>query len=162
MSCPLKPKNPKYAIRNHLQKGCVFWFDLEENIDPKISSNKARLYIILNKYSQNSPRIIISPITDRIHCVENKTDKLKYPNNAPINKIDNSFLDKDSVVLLDQVYTISKAELYEEWFVGQIINMLDIDKAIMYNYNLFESIHATYAELLQLFPSTYKEQYTRT
>jgi mRNA-degrading endonuclease toxin of MazEF toxin-antitoxin module len=161
LSCPAKPTKPTIPIPDHLQKGSVFWFDLEDSIDPRISSKKARMYTVINRYSHNSPRIIISPITDRIHCVENNSNKLKYPSNAPLYKCDNLFLDKDSAVLLDQVYTIAKVELCEEWYVGLINDISVIDKAIMYNYDLFKSIEDTFAQLIKEYSKGYISHYSR-
>lgn len=101
MSCPIKPSNSTKILNKHTQKGTVHWFDLENESNPEISSQKARPYMIINNSSYSKSRVIISPITGREHCVETHTNKLKYPYNAPIWKKENSFLDKDSVVLLD-------------------------------------------------------------
>jgi mRNA interferase MazF len=46
--------------------------------------------------------------------------QLKYPYHAALHKNKYSFLDKDSVILLDQIYTIPKEELWEEWYMGSI------------------------------------------
>ena len=160
MPCPKKPNDPTKISYEHTRKGTVHWFDLEDNSDPEISSKKARPYIIIDDSSRNSSRVIISPITGREHCVENNTDKLKYPNNAPLWKNDYPFLEKDSAVLLDQVYTIGKDELCEEWYMGQIDNMTDVDEAIMYNYNLFDSIYKIYSELFNELSKKVKPNYT--
>ncbi|NCI19863.1 hypothetical protein EJM73_09515 [Clostridium botulinum] len=165
MPCPIKPNNPTKISHNHTKKGAVHWFDLEDNVDPKISSQKARPYIIIDSSSYSSSRVIISPITDRNHCIEEGTNKLKYPSNAPLNKKQNPFLDKDSIVLLDQVYTIGKDELCEEWYMGQITDLQKIDEAIMYNYDLFDSMFTIYKKLFNQLngqaKSNYISQYSR-
>lgn len=160
MSCPIKPSFPTKIINLHTQKGSVHWFDLENNIDPKISSQKARPYIIISNSSYNSPRVIISPITGREHCIEPSTKQLKYPCNAPLSKEKYSFLKKDSIVLLDQVYTIGKDELCEEWYIGLIKDTKKIDEAIIYNYDLYNSIQRVYQGLFNSLNGKLKNQYT--
>ena len=148
MPCPLKLKDNTVITYEHTLKGCVHWFDLSNNSNPTISSQKARPFIIINNASHSSLRIIISPVTDRIHTVEKGTNTLKYPYDAPLFIKDYPFLDKNSVVLLDQVYTVGKDELCEEWYMGQVFDCTEIDKAILYNYDLFETVHKIYQELL--------------
>ncbi len=164
MSCPIKPEQITCIVHEHTLKGCVHWFDLEGS-DSKISSQKARPYIIISTENRKSSRVVISPVSDRIHYVETGTNRLKYPYHAPLNLSEYPFLEKDSVALLDQVYTIPKAELCEEWYMGQIGDCTELDKAIMYNYDLFETTFKIYKELFeQLGPKARKEymqQYSR-
>jgi len=49
-------------------------------------------------------------------------------------------LEKDSVILLDQVFTVPKETLCEEWYMGKIDNIRQIDEAIMQNYDLIQTI----------------------
>jgi len=161
MPCPAVPVIPTPTIDDHLHKGCIFWFDVTGNSDPAISSKKARPYIIISKFKARASRIIVSPITDREHCVEKDTDKLKYPYNAPLNKRNYNFLDKDSVILLDQAYTLDKSELCEEWYMGKVDNLSEVDKAIMYNYDLFKSIEEAFAELVKEYSQKHVAQYSR-
>lgn len=166
MSCHIKPDNPTEISYEHTKKGSVHWFDLEGCTNPEISSQKARPYIIINSSSYNSPRVIISPITDRKHCVEKDTNILKYPSNAPFDEKDYPFLEKDSVVLLDQVYTIGKDELCEEWYMGEITALNPLDDAIIYNYDLFGSMFTIYKQLFDQLNGqaeiSYKQKYSRT
>ena len=60
MSCPIKPIKIMPAIPEHTFKGCVHWFDISGSADPKISSQKARPYIIISKDNPKSSRVIIS------------------------------------------------------------------------------------------------------
>lgn len=146
MPCPPRPEKPTNAIIEHTKKGCIFWFD-PNNSDPSISSQCARPYIILNTYNPKSTRVIISPISDRNNYVEKGTEKTKYPYHAPIYKKDNVFLDMDSVVLLDQMYTIPKDELIEEWFMGKLSDNLELDQSLMYNFDMYSSIYEIYQQL---------------
>jgi mRNA-degrading endonuclease toxin of MazEF toxin-antitoxin module len=161
MSCPARPTNPTHASDEHLYKGCIYWFDVANNADPAVSMKKARPYIIISKFKPKAARIIVSPITDREHCVERDTDQLKYPYNAPLNKCDYNFLDKDCVALLDQAYTIDKGEFCEEWYMGKIEDLSEVDKAVMYNYDLFKSIEDAFSELIKEYSVKYKSQYSR-
>lgn len=159
MPCPKKPDKSTEILQIHTLKGCIHWYDLTKSSDPDISSQKARPYMIIGTENPNSTRVIISPVSDRIHYVENGTDQLKYPYHAPINTQDNGFLEKDSVVLLDQVYTIKKSDLCEEWYMGKIADILELDKAILYNYDLFESVYQIYRELLEQLGQGAKRQH---
>ncbi len=70
-------------------------------------------------------------------------------------------MDKDSVVLLDQVYTVSKDELFEDWYMGQVVNTREIDEAIFYNYDLFASINEVIQDLLNSIENKHIEKYSR-
>ncbi|MDA8211669.1 MAG: type II toxin-antitoxin system PemK/MazF family toxin [Clostridia bacterium] len=159
MPCPDYPKKTTKILDEHTEKGCLHWVDIGG--DSSISSQKARPYIIIGRNNPKSNRIIMCPVSDIIHYLENGSDKLKYPYHAPLYKKQYSFLDKDSAILLDQVYTIAKNELCEEWYIGKVVDLTEIDKAIMYNYDLFESIYEAYAELLKQLPKVHVSQYTR-
>lgn len=161
MSCPIKPDSPTEILIEHTEKGSVHWFDLEGNIDPKISSQKARPYIIIGRNNYNSGRVIISPLSGLEHYIDGRTNKMKYPYHAPLYKSEYNFLEKDSAVLSDQVYTISKDELCEEWYMGKIDNVYGIDLAIIYNYNLFNTTKELYTKLISRAESYYASDFTR-
>lgn len=160
MSCPDFPSNPTPIQMEHTEKGCIHWFDFDSS-DCSISSQKARPYIIIGRKNPKSKRVIICPVSDIQHYLEPGTKKLKYPYHAPLYRKEYVFLNKDSVVLLDQVYTVSKDELCEEWYMGKIDDCSDIDRAIIYNYDLFESIYEAYAELLKQFAQVHRSNFTR-
>jgi len=160
MTCPKLPDKPTIIKNSHTTKGCVHWFDFE-NSDPKIKSQKARPYIVISRDNPNSDRVIICPISDIRHYYEKDTTILKYPYHAPLYKEQYSFLEKDSAVLLDQVATIAKSELCEEWYIGKVDDYSDIDIALAYNYEMFESILNTYTDFLKQLPISYKEKYSR-
>lgn len=159
MSCPKRPQNPTPIKGEHTEKGCIHWIDF--NSGQSISSNKARPWIIISRNNVKSSRVILSPLSDMEHYIDEDTKKLKYPYHAPLFKKDHPFLDKDSVVLLDQAYTIAKAELCEEWYSGKISETKNIDDAIMYNYDLFESIKVAFTELLSQYETLHKSKYSR-
>lgn len=74
---------------------------------------------------------------------------------------DYDFLDKDSIVLLDQMYTIQKSELWEEWYMGNLNDTTELDKAICYNFDVFESILATLSDFLKQYETEYKKEFSR-
>lgn len=61
---------------------------------------------------------------------------------------DFTFLDKDSVILLDQVFTIPKEDLFEEWFMGKVEAVREIDEAIMRNYDLLSTVSELLHEMI--------------
>jgi len=115
MPCPAVPNGP--TTTSHVKKGDIHWFDANSPYS-NISSNKARPFIIIGRNNHRSTRVIISPLQDITNYQEN--GQLKYPYHAALHKNKYSFLDKDSVILLDQIYTIPKEELWEEWYMGSI------------------------------------------
>ena len=160
MACPKMPIKPTSIKIAHTEKGCIHWFDFEDN-DSSIKSQKARPYIIISRNNPNSGRVIICPISDIKHYYEKGTTKLKYPYHAPLFKEHYLFLEKDSAVLLDQVATIAKNELCEEWYIGKIEDCSDIDMALAYNYDMLESIGQAYMDLIKQVPISHIAQYTR-
>jgi mRNA-degrading endonuclease toxin of MazEF toxin-antitoxin module len=141
------------------EKGCVYLIDFYSG--QSSSSNKARPWIIIGRNNPKSSRVILSPISGMEHYIEKETNQLKYPYHAPLYKCDNSFLDKDSVILLDQAYTISKEELHKDKYIGKVDKFQNIDNAIMYNYDLFESIKNAFADLVNQYQNVHKSKYSR-
>jgi mRNA-degrading endonuclease toxin of MazEF toxin-antitoxin module len=160
MACPELPEIPTQIKIEHTAKGCVHWFDFEDS-DPSIKSQKARPYIIISRDNPKSDRAIICPISDISHYYESGTNKLKYPYHAPLYRKYYPFLEKSSAVLLDQVYTIAKNELCEEWYIGKVEDFTDIDLALVYNYDMFESISQAYIDLINQLPNSHMSQFTR-
>ena len=160
MACPKYPKNPTRVKIEHTEKGCIHWVDFEDS-DPEIRSQKSRPYIIISRNNPKSLKIIICPISDIRHYYEKDTTKLKYPYHAPLFKSDYKFLEKDSAVLLDQVSTISKNDLCEEWYIGKVIDCSVIDMGLAYNYDMFESFSQAYTELITKLPSSHMSGFSR-
>ena len=82
----------------------------------------------------NSPTVIVAPITSRIHT------KAKLPTHTLINDFEG--LDKNSIILLEQVRTIDKQRL--EQYLGMIPDdmVARVDKALAISVAL-EKIKAT-------------------
>lgn len=158
MSQPAVPTNPTPVTADEVEKGCLHWYDFNNNPDPK-AIKKIRPCIITARTNPKSNRVIISPVTDITNYVEH--GKLKYPYHAPLLKKDYSFLDKDSVVLLDQTYTIEKAKLCKEWYIGKVSDTSAIDSAIIYNYDLYEAIFNEVKALVSRFEELHKSKFSR-
>jgi len=158
MPCPKLPKCPTPS--KHTEKGCIHWFYFGTN---KAAKNMDQIHpcIIVGRNNLNSNRVLISPITDIKNYIEGNPKKLKYPYHAALYKRNYKFLDKDSVILLDQIFTVGKTELFEEWYLGTVTNTKEIDEALVYNFDLFESINSTYIDLIKGFQTQYIKNYTR-
>ena len=156
MPCPSVPKNPTPS--SNCNKGCVHYFEPLGLIN-SINTNKVRPYIIISRTNDNSSRVIIAPITDIRNYIEK--GKMKYPYHVPLLKRDYLFLDKDSCILLDQVYTVGKDELWQEWYIGKMEDTLELDKAISYNFDLYESIAKEFSRLISDFEDIYKKNFSR-
>jgi len=137
MSHPDEPSEKTIILDEHTLKGCIHWFEFTKDNKAKTIDN-IHPCIIIGKDNLKSARVIISPISDaKNYCVNGET---KYPFHVLLKKKDYSFLDKDSVVLLDQVFTIPKETLFEEWYMEKIEETRGIDEAIMQNYDLIQTV----------------------
>ncbi|MEI3098269.1 MAG: type II toxin-antitoxin system PemK/MazF family toxin [Oscillospiraceae bacterium] len=87
------------------------------NLNPVIGSEQGGTRPVLN-----SPTVIVAPITSRIHT------KAKLPTHTLINDFEG--LDKNSIILLEQVRTIDKQRLKQ--YLGMIPdNIVErVDKAL--------------------------------
>lgn len=72
--------------------------------------------------NKHSPTVIIAAITSRVHT------KAKLPTHTPVSNYEG--LDKDSVILLEQIRTIDKQRLKQ--YMGMMPNniMARVDKAL--------------------------------
>lgn len=156
MPCPSVPSTPTES--SHYEKGCIHFF-LPYGVNNSVNTEKVRPYINISRTNRNSSRVILAPISDIKNYIEN--GKVKYPYHVPLLKKDFPFLDKDSVILLDQVYTVAKNELWEEWYVGKITNTVDLDQAICYNFDLFESICVTFSDFIKQLEPEYQKNFSR-
>jgi len=102
------------------------------NLEPVIGSEQGSVrpvLIIQNDVSnQYSPTTIIAPITSKIYEKE-------YPTNVKITKQD-SGLDKDSTILLNQIRTIDKSRIKK--VIGNLDNLFmnQVDLAIKISLGL--------------------------
>ncbi|NMI04803.1 type II toxin-antitoxin system PemK/MazF family toxin [Paenibacillus sp. SZ31] len=137
MPAPNLSPNPIPFNPRAVEKGMLFWYDFSDGADT-FTGQKIRPICIIGRTNKNSSRVIVSPVSDIHNYLDN--DKLKYPYHVALLKHVHPFLDKDCVVLLDQVITIQKSELMNEWHMGCLQNMDELDQGLFYNYDLYESI----------------------
>ncbi|MBU3098762.1 MULTISPECIES: type II toxin-antitoxin system PemK/MazF family toxin [Clostridium] len=148
-----------FSPSTHSVKGAIHWFSLSKpNAD--ITSLKVRPFIIIGRTNYNSKRVLLSPVQDLANYMEN--GKVKYPYHVPLLMSKYDFLEKDSVILLDQVYTIAKEELFEECYMGTICDFKPLDSAILYNFDLYESMMDEVAVLLSQYKTIYTNQFSRS
>ncbi|MEK3879172.1 type II toxin-antitoxin system PemK/MazF family toxin [Paenibacillus sp. FSL M7-0420] len=161
MPAPALPSSPTRIKLENTDRGCVHWFNFSSlSVASANTMDLIHPCIIIGKFRPKQDRVIISPITD----ISNRLTEngvLKYPYHAALPLADNNFLDKDSVVLLDQVFTVPKTDLCEEWYMGKVSNTQMIDEAIFYNFDLFESISNAFKELLSQYKGDYMKDFTR-
>ncbi|EYE88854.1 growth inhibitor PemK [Fervidicella metallireducens AeB] len=113
-----------------VKRGDIFYADLSPVIGSEQGGIRPVLIIqndIGNKYS---PTVIIAAITSQIN-------KAKLPTHVEISSEEYG-LNKDSVILLEQIRTIDKRRLKDK--IGHINNelMLAVDEALMISIGLLE------------------------
>ncbi|MED4567956.1 type II toxin-antitoxin system PemK/MazF family toxin [Brevibacillus agri] len=158
MPHPKLPASPTPATHEQTEKGCVHWYRFTTNSSAGTIS-RVHPCIIVSRVNKGSNRVIISPISDITNYVEN--GQIKYPYHAPLYQAEYNFLEKNSVVLLDQMFTIGKSELYQEWYMGKVTDTRKIDEAILYNFDLFESMLEAYSELVSQYKDIYSSNFSR-
>lgn len=143
---------------SHCLKGAIHWYSIKKpNLN--VNSIKKRPFIIIGRNNNKSKRVLVSPIQDLSNYIED--GKVKYPYHVPLLKNKYGFLQKDSVILLDQVYTIAKEDLKEVDYVGSINDFKELDNAIIYNFDLYESIVEGIGELMSQYKDIYKNNFSR-
>jgi len=102
------------------------------NLEPVVGSEQGRIrpvLVIQNDISNEfSPTTIIAPITSKVY-------KKEYPTNVFISKQD-SKLDKDSTILLNQIRTIDKSRIIKKISNLNDFIMKKVDLAIKVSLSL--------------------------
>lgn len=146
MSHPDKPEHPTEVETEHTYKGSVHWYQFQCIPEAK-TIDDIHPCIVIGKNNSKSSRVIISPISDAENYL--KSDgTVKYNYHVLLEKSKYTFLEKDSVILLDQVFTIPKSDLCEEWYMGAIEEVRQIDEGIMTNYDLISTVSALLHEMV--------------
>lgn len=96
-----------------IRRGDIFWVNFNPVKGSKQKGIRPALVIQNNIYNKYSPTTIVAPITSKIYEKE-------YPTNVHLLK-EESKLDKDSTILLNQIKTIDKRRIIKE------ISFLDKD-----------------------------------
>ena len=111
-----------------IKRGYLYYADLSPVVGSEQGGVRPVLIIqndIGNKYS---PTVIVSAITSQIN-------KAKLPTHVEISSVEYG-LNRDSVVLLEQIRTLDKKRLKEK--IGHMtdIDMRKVDKALLISLNL--------------------------
>ncbi|MCC4723169.1 type II toxin-antitoxin system PemK/MazF family toxin [Salinicoccus sp. RF5] len=114
-----------------MKRGEVYLADLSP-VQGSEQGGKRPVVIIQNNVGNyHSPTVIVAAITGRIN-------KAKIPTHVEISK-DTYNLDKDSVILLEQIRTVDKKRLREKLTYLNEEKMKEVDKALMISLDLMPS-----------------------
>ena len=86
-----------------IKRGDVFYAELNPVVGSEQGGTRPVLIISNNTGNRHSPTVIIAAITSRVHT------KAKLPTHTSVTDVEG--LDKDSIILLEQIRTIDKQEL---------------------------------------------------
>ncbi|MDO4325956.1 MAG: type II toxin-antitoxin system PemK/MazF family toxin [bacterium] len=111
-----------------IKRGDIFYAELNPVIGSEQGGTRPVLIISNNTGNRQSPTVIIAPITSRTHT------KAKLPTHTEVQDFDK--LDKDSIILLEQIRTIDKQRLKQ--YMGMIPDniMARVDKALAISISL--------------------------
>lgn len=88
-----------------IRRGDVFYAELNPVVGSEQGGTRPVLIISNNTGNRHSPTVIIAAITSRVHT------KAKLPTHTSVKDFEG--LDKDSIILLEQIRTIDKRRLRE-------------------------------------------------
>ncbi|MCQ2559329.1 MAG: type II toxin-antitoxin system PemK/MazF family toxin [Clostridia bacterium] len=103
-----------------IKRGDIYFADLSPVVGSEQGGTRPVLIIQNNIGNQYSPTTIVAAITSQI-------DKAKLPTHVEVNKAPGG-LEKNSVILLEQVRTIDKSRLMEK------VTSLDAEKMQLVNH----------------------------
>ena len=86
-----------------IKRGDVFYAELNPVVGSEQGGTRPVLIISNNTGNRHSPTVIIAAITSRVHT------KAKLPTHTSVKDFEG--LDKDSIILLEQIRTIDKQRL---------------------------------------------------
>lgn len=121
-------------MERKIKRGDIYYANLNPVIGSEQGGRRPVLIISNDVGNKHSPTVIVAPITSRIYT------KAKLPTHTLINDFEG--LDKNSIVLLEQVRTIDKQRL--EQYLGMIPDdiVARVDKALAISVAL-EKMKAT-------------------
>ena len=109
-------------MERKIKRGDIYYANLNPVIGSEQGGRRPVLIISNDVGNKHSPTVIVAPITSRINT------KAKLPTHTLINNFEG--LDKNSIILLEQVRTIDKQRL--EQYLGMIPDdmVARVDKAL--------------------------------
>lgn len=111
-----------------IRRGDIYYADLNPVIGSEQGGTRPVLIISNDIGNKHSPTVIIAAITSRVHT------KAKLPTHTAIKDFEG--LNKDSIILLEQIRTIDKKRLRE--YIGMLDSqqILTADKALLISLGL--------------------------
>lgn len=115
-------------MERKIKRGDIYYANLNPVIGSEQGGMRPVLIISNDIGNKHSPTVIIAAITSRAHT------KAKLPTHISVKDFES--LDKDSIVLLEQIRTVDKQRLQD--FVGTIpeLSMARVDKALAISISL--------------------------
>ena len=115
-----------------IRRGDIFYADLRPVVGSEQGGVRPVLIIQNDTGNKHSPTVIVAAITSRVQT------KAKLPTHTIVN--DFAGLDKDSVILLEQIRTIDKQRLQE--YLGTLDGrfLVAVDKALAISVSLEKRI----------------------
>ena len=111
-----------------IRRGDVFYAELNPVVGSEQGGTRPVLIISNNTGNRHSPTVIIAAITSRVHT------KAKLPTHTSVKDFEG--LDRDSIILLEQIRTIDKQRLKQ--YMGMMPDniMARVDKALAISISL--------------------------
>ena len=111
-----------------IKRGDIFYAELNPVIGSEQGGTRPVLVISNNTGNRHSPTVIVAAITSRVHT------KAKLPTHTEVRDFEG--LDKDSVILLEQIRTIDKQRLKQYMGLMPDNIMARVDKALAISISL--------------------------
>ena len=111
-----------------IRRGDIYYADLNPVIGSEQGGTRPVLIISNDIGNKHSPTVIIAAITSRVHT------KAKLPTHTAIKDFEG--LNKDSIILLEQIRTIDKTRLKEHIGMLDSQQILTADKALLISLGL--------------------------
>lgn len=105
-----------------IKRGDIFYADLNPVVGSEQGGTRPVLIISNDIGNRHSPTVIVAAITSRVHT------KAKLPTHTAVNDFEG--LDKDSIILLEQIRTIDKKRLKNHMGTMPDNIMARVDKAL--------------------------------
>lgn len=111
-----------------IKRGDIYYAELNPVIGSEQGGTRPVLIISNDIGNRHSPTVIVAAITSRVHT------KAKLPTHTAIRDFEG--LNKDSIILLEQIRTIDKKRLQE--YIGMLSEseMARVDKALAISISL--------------------------
>lgn len=111
-----------------IRRGDIYYADLNPVIGSEQGGTRPVLIISNDIGNKHSPTVIIAAITSRVHT------KAKLPTHTAIKDFEG--LNKDSIILLEQIRTIDKKRLREHIGMLESQQILTADNALLISLGL--------------------------